>query len=224
MRRKYWEFGIEQAIYDKQRPGRSSKLKPEDHQAFKQRIIEEQEKREGGRLTAEDIHTIAAQEFNAHYKHSSSLYPLLHRIGMSWITARSRHPQADPEAQDAFKKTLLTKRKPYCLNTSSPNKSTFGFKTKAASDNKTVSPAYGTKREKGLALFANHDAKVWCGGLWRERKFCRWRRMRKRLAAVSCFASSSAAAGRLCSRLGAGRFMRRIAVAGSGGYRCVHVI
>jgi len=33
----------------------------------------------------------------------------LHRIGMSWITARSRHPQADPEAQDAFKKTLLTK-------------------------------------------------------------------------------------------------------------------
>ena len=84
-------------------------IKPEDHQAFKQRIIEEQEKREGGRLTAEDIHTIAAQEFNAHYKHSSSLYPLLHRIGMSWITARSRHPQADPEAQDAFKKTLLTK-------------------------------------------------------------------------------------------------------------------
>ena len=44
--------------------------------------------------------------------------------------------------------------------------------------------------------------------MWRERKFCRWRRMRKRLAAVSCFASSSAAAGRLCSRLGAGRFMR----------------
>jgi transposase len=109
LRRKYWEFGIEQAIYDKQRPGRSSKLKPEDHQAFKQRIIEAQEKREGGRLTAEDIHTIAAQELNAHYKHSSSLYPLLHRVGMSWITARSRHPQADPEAQDAFKKTLLTK-------------------------------------------------------------------------------------------------------------------
>ena len=31
LRRKYWEFGIEQAIYDKQRPGRNSKLKPEDH-------------------------------------------------------------------------------------------------------------------------------------------------------------------------------------------------
>ncbi len=26
------------------------------------------------------------------------------------------------------------------------------------------------EREKGLALFANHDAKVWCGGLWREEK------------------------------------------------------
>ena len=32
---------------------------------------------------------------------------------------------------------------------------TFGFKTKAVSDNKAVSPAYGTKREKGLALSAN---------------------------------------------------------------------
>ena len=66
------------------------------------------------------------------------------------------------------------------------------------------------KKGKGFALSANHDAKVWRGGLWRERKFCRWRRMRKRLAAVSCFASSSAAAGRLCSRLGAGRLMWRL--------------
>ena len=35
------------------------------------------------------------------------------------------------------------------------------------------------EKGKGFALSANHDAKVWRGGLWRERKCCRWRRMRK---------------------------------------------
>ncbi|WP_227678334.1 helix-turn-helix domain-containing protein [Psychrobacter faecalis] len=34
------------------------------------------------------------------------MYELLKRIDMSWISARSQHPKADPQAQDAFKKTL----------------------------------------------------------------------------------------------------------------------
>ena len=63
------------------------------------------EKRAGGRLTGKDIQQLAKEHYNAHYT-VNGIYELLKRIDMSWISARSQHPKADIQAQDAFKKTL----------------------------------------------------------------------------------------------------------------------
>ena len=54
---------------------------------------------------AKDIQQLAEEHYNAHYT-VNGIYELLKRIDMSWISARSQHPKADPQAQDAFKKTL----------------------------------------------------------------------------------------------------------------------
>ena len=60
------------------------------------------------------------------------LYDLLHRLGYAWLMPRPRHPGADAEAQDAFKK-----RSPRISNTSPmnipTNASRSGSRTKPAS-------------------------------------------------------------------------------------------
>lgn len=106
-RRRYLKYGLK-SLYDQPRSGRNSKI-PEQHiEAFKTLIVEEQRKRGGGRLTGQDIRQLAQEHYQADYT-VTGIYELLKRIGMSWISSRSRHPQADPQQQDAFKKTLATK-------------------------------------------------------------------------------------------------------------------
>lgn len=39
----------------------------------------------------------------------SGVYRVMHRAGLSWITARSQHSKANPALQQAFKKTLAKK-------------------------------------------------------------------------------------------------------------------
>ncbi|WP_201546777.1 winged helix-turn-helix domain-containing protein [Psychrobacter lutiphocae] len=103
-KKRYYERGLE-SIYDRHRRGRHSKLAQTDIDAFKDMIVSEQQKRSGGRLTGKDIQQLAKEHYNAHYT-VNGIYELLKRIGMSWISARSQHPKADPQAQEAFKKTL----------------------------------------------------------------------------------------------------------------------
>ncbi|PMN53888.1 transposase [Vibrio lentus] len=57
----------------------------------------------GGRLQARDIGLYIESNFGTSYK-KSALYQLLHDIGLSWITTRSKHPKQSLEAQEAFKK------------------------------------------------------------------------------------------------------------------------
>lgn len=38
-----------------------------------------------------------------------SVYHVLERCGLSWISARSKHPNSDPEAQEDFKKNFKKK-------------------------------------------------------------------------------------------------------------------
>lgn len=104
IRKNYWLFGLK-SIYDKPGRGRKSRLAEKDIEAFKQAIVEAGQQRGGGRLTATDIARIAKEDFNATYT-PKGIYGLLHRIGMSWVSARSQHPKADPEVMETFKKTL----------------------------------------------------------------------------------------------------------------------
>lgn len=94
------------------RPGQGRKkcLNQEEEARFKALFMQEYEKKAGGRLTGEDAQRLLEQ----HFSHAYSLrtaYRLLHRVGLSWITGRDIHPNCDPAAQEAFKKTLMQKSK-----------------------------------------------------------------------------------------------------------------
>ena len=81
IRRKYWLHGIT-SVYDAAGRGRKSLLAEQDIEPFKQAIVEAQQQRGGGRLTAKDIAQIAKEQFNANYT-PKAIYPLMKRIGMS---------------------------------------------------------------------------------------------------------------------------------------------
>lgn len=52
---------------------------------------------------ARQLQTWISHRFGKLYS-ISGLYELLHRLGYSWLMPRPRHPQADPAAQEEFKK------------------------------------------------------------------------------------------------------------------------
>lgn len=59
----------------------------------------------GGRIRGEDIIKMIENKYQVSYSLSGT-YHLLKRLGMSWITGRSKHPLHDSDAQEEFKKTL----------------------------------------------------------------------------------------------------------------------
>jgi|TARA_B100000315_G_C14410808_1_gene510890 transposase len=55
-------------------------------------------------FTGPAIAAILEREFGVLYS-VNGVYELLHRLGYSWLTPRPRHEDADPQIQEAFKKT-----------------------------------------------------------------------------------------------------------------------
>jgi len=92
----------------KEQPGRGRKryLLSDENKRFREAVLALQAQRPGGRIRAIDVQGLLEKEFKVSYALSST-YTALHRAEMSWKTGRSQHPKADPEAQEAFKKTLL---------------------------------------------------------------------------------------------------------------------
>jgi len=82
------------------------KIAKDQEEAFIKKVEELQNSRKGGRITGYDIQKMALKEFNANYA-KRSIYAVLDRLNVSWITARSKHPKADEKKQAAFKKTLI---------------------------------------------------------------------------------------------------------------------
>lgn len=87
------------------RPGRGAKpyLSPEDRAAFKQSVLELQQKRSGGRVRGSDVLALMKEKYNAEPT-LSTVYNTLKRADLVWITGRSIHPKADIEEQENFKK------------------------------------------------------------------------------------------------------------------------
>lgn len=104
---KFLISGVE-GLEDKPRSGRKPHLQIEDVEPFKKAIEKLQFKRQGGRIIGKDIQKLLKEQFSAEYD-LDSIYRLLERVGMVWITARSIHPKADKKAQETFKKSLATK-------------------------------------------------------------------------------------------------------------------
>ena len=67
-----------------------------------------QNDKNGGRVRLKDIQNMLAKDFNIHYQNINGVHYLLTKLGLSWISARSKHPKQDREAQELYKK-LQTK-------------------------------------------------------------------------------------------------------------------
>jgi transposase len=68
--------------------------------------------------------------------HERSIGKILKRLGYSHVSTRPIHPQNDPEAMEAFKKTLLRRCKTRFLSTPKTKPLNSGFKTKRGLDKK----------------------------------------------------------------------------------------
>lgn len=68
-------------------------------------ITKLQEDRKGGRITGKDIINWIYRIYGVKYS-NGHIYNLLHSLGLSWITVRSKHPKQNTEIQEEFKKNL----------------------------------------------------------------------------------------------------------------------
>ena len=83
--------------------GRPQTITDEQLQMFKEYVLAKSIKKNGGRLTGEDIQCYLKTTFGIHYS-LTHIYRLLKQLNISWITSRSRHPKQSQEVQDDFKK------------------------------------------------------------------------------------------------------------------------
>jgi transposase len=83
------------------KPSKLTSVECEKVSAF---IAESSRSSKGGRLIATDIQRYIEHNFGVQYQ-QSNIYRLLHGLGFSWITSRSKHPKQSEEAQEDFKKT-----------------------------------------------------------------------------------------------------------------------
>lgn len=97
----YLADGIE-SLKDKPNPGRPSRLTPQQLNAITDFVKNRSTSTDGGRLQAKDVGEFICNEFGIEYE-GRNIYKLLHQLGFSWITSRSRHPKQNDEAQCLFK-------------------------------------------------------------------------------------------------------------------------
>jgi transposase len=84
-------------------PGRPPKLTAVECDKVAAFIAENSRSSKGGRLIATDIQRYIEDNFGVQYQ-QSNIYRLLHELGFSWITSRSKHPKQSEEVQEDFKK------------------------------------------------------------------------------------------------------------------------
>lgn len=94
----------------KEQKGRGSKpkLSKDQHQAFRDAVLDLQNKRSGGRIKGLDVMKLMQEKLGITCS-LDTVYRALAKVDLVWISARSRHPKTDFFAQDAFKKTSKKK-------------------------------------------------------------------------------------------------------------------
>ena len=88
------------------RSGAKRKLAASQEAQFKAAVLRLQERRSGGRATGHDVRTLLEEQFQVACC-LGSVYNLLSRLDLVWITVRSKHPKQSQASQDAFKKTSM---------------------------------------------------------------------------------------------------------------------
>lgn len=98
----YLAHGLD-GLQDKSRPGRTHQLTAVQREQLREFIQHNAVKPDGGRLIAEDVRRYIRDTLQVDYE-LRNVYRIMHALGFSWITSRSKHPKQSQEAQDAFKK------------------------------------------------------------------------------------------------------------------------
>jgi transposase len=99
---RYEEDGIA-GLHDRPRPGRPARVDAAIAARFKERIVGGAEPERDGVVAFRgmDAQRILKEEFDIECSLSST-YRLLHRVKLSWLAPRPRHPEADATAQREF--------------------------------------------------------------------------------------------------------------------------
>jgi putative transposase len=103
---RYEEGGIE-GLRDRPRPGRQPRVDAVTSARFKERMVAGAALQRDGVVAFRgvDAQRILKDEFEIDCSLSST-YRLLHRLKLSWLAPRPRHPQADATAQAEFSQHL----------------------------------------------------------------------------------------------------------------------
>jgi putative transposase len=104
---RFIEAGLA-GLKERQRSGRKKKLPSEKEEEFRQAVEALQETRKGGRIRGEDIQILLKKQFEVEYS-VKSVYDVLERCQLSWISSRSKHSKSDPALQEDFKKNSKKK-------------------------------------------------------------------------------------------------------------------
>lgn len=145
---RYNEEGFE-GLKDRPRSGQPRKLSDEQEADFRIRVLQGPQPQDDGlsRFTAEYLMTILLAEYGVSFS-SAGVYLLLHRLGLSHIKPRPKHPQNDPKKMEEWKDALPLFFK--IPKTSTPiKKSRSGSKTNRVSVSKECSQKSGRKKTPG---------------------------------------------------------------------------
>lgn len=88
--------------------GRKRKLPPQREEEFRKRVEQLQESLEGGGVRGQDVQILLKEKFCVDHA-LPSVYHVLERCGLSWISARSKQPKSNRETQEDFKKNCKKK-------------------------------------------------------------------------------------------------------------------
>jgi transposase len=108
---RFSNYGLE-GLKDLPKSGRKRKFNLENTAKLKSEIVELEKSKSGGTLKGTDIQKYLYSQYNINCC-LSSVYNLLHTLGLSWISCRSQHPNGNIKEQLAYKKTsknLLEKK------------------------------------------------------------------------------------------------------------------
>jgi transposase len=103
--KRFEEGGLDSLLSIKAGRGRKARVSSNLSEEFSKAVISLQKNRNGGRVIGQDVVNLVQEKYDVQYS-VSGIYKVLSRMGLSWVSGRSIHPQADLEAQEAFKKTL----------------------------------------------------------------------------------------------------------------------
>jgi len=100
--KRFKASGLE-GLRESPRSGAKRRLKENQEIDFKKAVIALQENRSGGRITGHDIQFLLEEQLQVKCC-LNSVYNLMNRLDLVWITVRSKHTKQSQEKQDNFKK------------------------------------------------------------------------------------------------------------------------